>query len=84
MVVKTQLSGGEVTGLHVGARNVRRYFPKEIRVIELELDLQPIQFQFNHANCRRSSGTGVRRSMIHGCVSGSISKWFTGSVNEDK
>ena len=37
MVVKTQFTGSEVTGLHVGARNVRRYFPKGIRVIELEL-----------------------------------------------
>jgi len=41
MVVKTQLRGGEVTGLHVGARNVRRYFPKGVRVIELKFgDLQ--------------------------------------------
>ena len=43
MVVKTQVRGGEVTGLHVGARNVRRYFPKGIRVIELELDGLQIQ-----------------------------------------
>jgi hypothetical protein len=43
MVVKTQLRGSEITGLHVGARNVRRYFPKEIRVIELELDGLQIQ-----------------------------------------
>jgi hypothetical protein len=43
MVVKTQLEGSEVTGLHVGARNVRRYFPKGIRVIELELDGLQIQ-----------------------------------------
>src|SRR3569833_562208 len=43
MVVKTQLRGGEVTGLHVGARNVRRYFPKGIRVIELQLDHLQIQ-----------------------------------------
>lgn len=43
MVVKTQLRGGEVTGLHVGARNVRRYFPKGVRVIELELDHLQIQ-----------------------------------------
>jgi len=43
MVVKTQLRGSEVTGLHVGARNVRRYFPKEIRIIELELDGLQIQ-----------------------------------------
>lgn len=38
MVVKTQLRGGEVTGLHIGATNVRRYFPREVRVIEIELD----------------------------------------------
>lgn len=43
MVVKTQLKGGEVTGLHVGARNVRRYFPKTIQVIELQLDHLAIQ-----------------------------------------
>lgn len=43
MVVKTQLKGGEVSGLHVGARNVRRYFPKRIRVIEIELDGLHIQ-----------------------------------------
>jgi len=43
MVVKTQLRGGEVTGLHVGARNVRRYFPKSVRIIELQLDHLQIQ-----------------------------------------
>jgi hypothetical protein len=43
MVVKTQLRAGEVTGLHVGARNVRRYFPKGTRVIELQLDHLQIQ-----------------------------------------
>jgi hypothetical protein len=43
MVVKTQLTGTEVTGLHVGSRNVRRYFPKSIRVIELQLDHLEIQ-----------------------------------------
>src|SRR5215469_12198567 len=43
MVVKTQLKGGEVTGLHVGARNVRRYFPRTVRVIELQLDHLQIQ-----------------------------------------
>ena len=43
MVVKTQLRGGEVTGLHIGAKNVRRYFPKGIRVIELQLDHLQIQ-----------------------------------------
>lgn len=43
MVVKTQFKGGEVTGLHVGARNVRRYFPKSIHEIELQLDHLQIQ-----------------------------------------
>jgi hypothetical protein len=43
MVVKTQLRGGEVTGLHVGVRNVRRFFPKGVRVIELQLDHLEIQ-----------------------------------------
>lgn len=43
MVVKTQFRGGEVTGLHVGLRNVRRYFPKNVRVIELQLDHLQIQ-----------------------------------------
>jgi hypothetical protein len=43
MMVKTQLRGSEVTGLRVGSRNVRRYFPKSIRVIELQLDHLEIQ-----------------------------------------
>jgi hypothetical protein len=38
MVVKTQSKGLGVTGLHVGANNVRRYFPKNISSIELQLD----------------------------------------------
>ena len=43
MVVKTQFNGNEVTGLHVGVRNVRRFFPKAVRVIELQLDHLQIQ-----------------------------------------
>jgi len=43
MMVKTQLRGREVTGLRVGSRNVRRYFPKSVRVIELQLDHLEIQ-----------------------------------------
>ena len=43
MVVKTQSKGRGLTGLHVGASNVRRYFPKDISVIELELDHLRIQ-----------------------------------------
>lgn len=38
MVVKTQCKGREVTGLHVGASNARRYFPKNVSAIELQLD----------------------------------------------
>jgi hypothetical protein len=38
MVVKTQSKGRGVTGLHVGINNVRRYFPKRISSIELQLD----------------------------------------------
>lgn len=38
MLVKTQCLGGEVTGLHVGATNARRYFPRNVSAIELELD----------------------------------------------
>jgi len=43
MVVKTQSKGRGLTGLHVGATNVRRYFPREISVIELHLDHLQIQ-----------------------------------------
>jgi len=43
MVVKTQSKGLGVTGLHVGVENVRRYFPKHIAVIELQLDHLQIQ-----------------------------------------
>jgi len=43
MVVKTQSKGRGITGLHVGANNVRRYFPKNISVIELQLDHLHIQ-----------------------------------------
>lgn len=37
MVVRTQNRGRHVTGLIVGADNVRRHFPKDILIIELEL-----------------------------------------------
>jgi hypothetical protein len=43
MVVTTQTRGREVTGLHVGARNVRRYFSQQSCVIELQLDYLHIQ-----------------------------------------
>ena len=47
MVVKTQCMGRGVTGLHVGMDNVRRYFPKHISVIELQLDHLQIQCGLN-------------------------------------
>jgi hypothetical protein len=43
MLVQTQCKGREVTGLQVGAKNVRRYFPKHVDVIELQLDHLYIQ-----------------------------------------
>jgi hypothetical protein len=43
MVVKTRNIGHGLTGLHVGASNVRRYFPKDTSVIELQLDHLQIQ-----------------------------------------
>jgi hypothetical protein len=43
MVVKTQSKGRGATGLHVGANNVRRYFPRSTSVIELQLDHLQIQ-----------------------------------------
>ena len=43
MVVKTQSKGIKVTGLLVGVDNVRRYFPKHVAVIELQLDHLQIQ-----------------------------------------
>ncbi len=43
MLVRTQSKGREITGLQVGANNVRRYFPKSAAVIELELDHLRIQ-----------------------------------------
>jgi hypothetical protein len=43
MVVKTQSRGCEITGLQVGVDNVRRYFPRDTAVIELQLDHLQIQ-----------------------------------------
>ena len=47
MVVKTQSKGHGVTGLHVGVNNVRRYFPKHIASIELQLDHLQIECGLN-------------------------------------
>lgn len=38
MVVTSQCTGHRVTGLYVGANNVRRYFSKRVTQIELRLD----------------------------------------------
>jgi hypothetical protein len=38
MLVTSQCKGYRVTGLYVGASNVRRYFPKRMTEIELQLD----------------------------------------------
>ncbi len=43
MVVKTQYQGHRISGLYVGAENVRRYFSKHVAVIELQLDHLQIQ-----------------------------------------
>jgi hypothetical protein len=43
MVVRTLSKGRGYTGLQVGAKNVQRYFPKHIPVIELQLDHLRIQ-----------------------------------------
>ena len=43
MVVKAQSKGRGLSGLHVGTDNVRRYFPKNVSTIELQLDHLSIQ-----------------------------------------
>ncbi|HZP03956.1 MAG TPA: hypothetical protein VFB43_03570 [Terracidiphilus sp.] len=43
MLVKTQCKGHEYTGVAIGAGDVRRYFPKQVRTIEMELDHLQIQ-----------------------------------------
>ncbi len=43
MIVKTQRNGNDRTGLLVGEANVRRYFRKEMRSIDLRLDDLRIQ-----------------------------------------
>lgn len=43
MVVKAQSKGRGLSGILVGTDNVRRYFPKSVSTIELELDHLRIQ-----------------------------------------
>jgi hypothetical protein len=38
MRVTSQCDGNRVTGLYIGAENVRRYFPERVSRIELKLD----------------------------------------------
>jgi len=38
VLVKTQIKGSEIIGLLVGAKNVRRYFPKKVKFVEFQLD----------------------------------------------
>lgn len=47
MVVKAQSKGQGLSGLHVGTDNVRRYFPKNVSTIELQLDHLRIQCGLN-------------------------------------
>ena len=47
MVVKTQTKGHGITTLHVGVRNVRRYFPNRVAAIDLLLDHLQIQCGLN-------------------------------------
>jgi hypothetical protein len=43
MVVRTLNKGRRLTGLNVGANNVRHYFPKNVSAIDLQLDCLQIQ-----------------------------------------
>jgi hypothetical protein len=43
MLVKTHRKAHGITGLHVGSRNVRRYFPEGTKAIELKLGHLRIQ-----------------------------------------
>lgn len=47
MLVRIQNRGASVTGLNVGASNVRRYFPKQTSAIELLLDHLQIECGLN-------------------------------------
>jgi hypothetical protein len=47
MVVRSQSNGHRITGLYVGVNNVRRYFPRNLETIDLELDHLRIQCGLN-------------------------------------
>lgn len=66
MVVTSQCNGRRVTGLYVGAGNVRRYFSKRATQIELRLDHLLIE-----CGLPRDSGAISRRFRIPVCAFGS-------------
>ncbi len=73
MVVKTQYKGREITGVEVGAGNVRRYFPREAHVIELHLDhlliqlgLKPDFWQGQTQICDRRLCAWLESKNFHG------------------
>jgi len=43
MVVRSQCTGSRITGLYIGANNVRRYFPRKVASVDLQLDHLQIQ-----------------------------------------
>ena len=43
MVVKPQCNGHRITGIYIGVSNVRRYFPRRVEAIDLQLDHLRIQ-----------------------------------------
>ena len=58
MVVTTQACGREVIGLHVGAANAKRFFPKRMRTVELHLGDLRIE-------CTLPPGFWVDQPQIH-------------------
>jgi hypothetical protein len=49
MVVRTHSNGTSIPGLHVGAANARRYFPKTMETVELRLDDLRIECTLPHS-----------------------------------
>ena len=47
MIVEAQSKGRGLCGLHIGAENVRRYFPQNVSSIELQLGHLRIQCHLN-------------------------------------
>ena len=73
MVVRTQCEGREVTGLYIGARNVRRNFPKHTAAIEVELGhlqihcrLQPVFWRDRPEICDDRLSAWLEDRLYHG------------------